>query len=496
MATEIPGNHAHFTLAELTRATAAELRPGSSDDVIGVTTDTRTDVRGKLFVALSGEHFDGHAFVDQAVKGGARAVMVSRDVTVPAGVAVLNVKSPLDALGAVARLHRRRWGAALVAVAGSAGKTTTKSACAALLEAVAPGAVHAVAGNLNNRIGVPMVLLGLEPRHRVAVVEIGTNTPGEVAMLASIAEPDIAVLTVIGLEHSEGLGDLDAIEQEEGALLRALGPAALAVAGADDSRTRRQLALSPARRKLSYGSTPSDYRLLARRSRGLLGAELEIERPASPAEGRRAQLDVSLARGADRERVVIRIAQIGEAGALSALAALAVADAFSGANVAPELASRALADPSQTVPGRLRAAELAAGTVVLDDSYNSNPVSLKSSLVAARELASERSARLVLVLGEMRELGTASPSAHDEIGRELGATGAAALVAVSGDAERFVSFARQAGIDAVFAPDADAALPLVRERLRPGDVVLVKASRGVHTERIVKALIAPRGEAA
>ena len=123
-------------------------------------------------------------------------------------------------------------------------------------------------------------------------------------------------------------------------------------------------------------------------------------------------------------------------------------------------------------------------------------MSLKSSLIAARELATERATRLVLVLGEMRELGAASVAAHEEIGRELGATGAAALVAVAGDAERFVSFARHAGIDAVFAPDADAALPLVRERLRPGDVVLVKASRGVHTERIVKALIASRGEAA
>jgi len=473
MATPIPENRVAFSLAEIAEATGGEVRAGHAQAVRGVTTDSRGDVVGKLFVALQGESFDGHDFVARAVGAGATAVLVSRDVPLDGDVAVIRVPSTLDALGHLARLHRRRWGGTLVAIGGSAGKTTTKTAVASVLEALMPGQVHAARGNLNNQIGVPMVLFGLEPAHKVAVVEIGTNQRGEVEKLAAVAEPDVALLTLIALEHAEGIGDLDAVEAEEGALLAALGPAAAAIGNVDNARVRRQLERSSAESKLGYGAAESaDYRLLSREPHGSCGARLAIRRPG----------------GGD----TIEIGLCGLPGALAALAALAVADRVLGEPVDAGRAAAAIAGE----PGRLTPLTLGDGTVVLDDSYNANPASVKSSVETAREIAEARGARLVLVIGEMRELGAASAGEHAALGRELGVGVAAALVLVGGDAELALQPARAGGLDAVFAPDAESAIEPVLERVRPGDVVLIKASRGVRAERIVDGLVQARGRAA
>jgi UDP-N-acetylmuramoyl-tripeptide--D-alanyl-D-alanine ligase len=480
MATPIPVNRASFTLAEIAAATGGEVRVGRASSVTGVTTDSRGELDGALFVALSGERFDGHEYAAEAARSGASAVMLSRDVELDADVSVVRVASTFDGLGALARAHRRHWGGRVIAVAGSAGKTTTKSAIAALLEAVAPGAVHATPGNLNNQVGVPMVIFGLESHHQMAVLEIGTNQQGEIEKLVRVSEPDIGVLTLIALEHSEGLGDLDAIEAEEGALLSGLGPSGAALANRDDRRAARQLEKSPAGVRIGYGAQAgSDYRLLGREARNLTLSVVALERP----------------HGAARERIELETALFGEPGALASLAALAVCDFVTGAPIAPEIASAALGRSALGEPGRLRPSELGERIVVIDDTYNSNPASLRSSIRAAAELASARAGRLVLVLGEMRELGALSRSAHGEAGAALATSGAAALVAVSGDAELFVAPARAAGVDASFAKDAEHALAAVLERVRAGDVVLVKASRGVHAERVVHALAERYGRA-
>lgn len=477
MATPIPGNDAPFSLKEAARATGGELF-GDADHVQGVTTDSRGDLAGKLFVALEGERFDGHDFVKAAVRAGAAAVLVSREVDAGAA-AVLRVPSTLDALGALARLHRRRWGGTMVAVGGSAGKTTTRSAISQVLDELFPGAVHFARGNLNNRVGVPMVLFGLRPEHRFAVVEIGTNTGGEVARLTEIVSPDVAVLTLIDIEHAEGLGDLDAIEAEEGALLSGVGPRATAIGNADDARVAHQLECSPASRKIGYGTAPgADYRLLARRARGLGAARLEVERPSSNG----------------REVVRFDSGLVGAPGALAALAALAVADRLAPAPIDPSVVSKALATRGE--PGRLDPLVLADGTVLLDDTYNANPPSMKSSIEAARELAMLRGARLVLVLGEMRELGASSEREHKVLASAIAESGARALVAVAGDAELFVAPARAARIDAVFAPDAGSAVAPVLARVGAGDVVLIKASRGIGAERVVEGLVSAKGRAA
>lgn len=479
MASAIPGNRARFTVAEICAATEGESNGAPDVRVDGIATDSREDLAGKLFVALTGEHFDGHRFVPDAVRQGASAVLVRAGTDVRASVPVIVVADTLSALGALARAHRRRWGGKLVAIAGSAGKTTTRSAIAALLEAVAPGAVHSVRGNLNNRVGAPMVLLGIRDAHRIAVVEVGTNTRGEVADIASIVEPDIGVLTLIDVEHAAGLGSLDDIEIEEGDLLRAVSPGGAAIANGEDERAVRQLRRSPAARRLTYGfGDQVDYRILDRGA-ARPRAPMRLERPAPS--------------GSD----VVEIPNplLGAAGALAMAAAVAVADQCQGEPVASELLSRAAAAGVIGEPGRLTPLELADGTLVLDDTYNANPASVLASVAAAEELAQSRGARLVVVVGEMRELGAESKRYHERVGAAVAASGAAAVIAVGGHAREFVGAAREHNIDATFYGDSQSAVDAVLARVTPGDVVLVKASRGVHAEAIVEALVKQRGRA-
>ena len=481
MATPIPPNQARFTLAEVVQATGGQVLSRGSAACQGVTTDSRAEVRGKLFVALTGESFDGHDFIPAAVERGAAGVLVSRDVDAPSDAFVVRVESTLRALGALARWHRQRWGGCVVAIGGSAGKTTTRAAVSSLLGAVWPGAIHYARGNLNNQVGVPMVLLGATRQHRVVVVEVGTNAPGEVASLAGVCQADLSLLTLVALEHTAGLGSLDDIENEEAALLEALGAAGTAVANGDDPRALRQLQRSAASTKLSYGSQPSsDYHLLERTLVDLWRMRLVLDRPTE--------------RG--REQLEVECGTVGLPGALATLAAIAVADRVTSSSVASELVTRALGDPSAFESGRLCPVLCRDGTVVVDDTYNANPASVRSSVDTARELARERGARLVLVIGEMRELGAVSAREHEAVGQFIAESGAAALIGVSGDARHAVDAARHAGLEAVFSTDAESALSLVRARVQPGDVVLVKASRGVRAERVVSGLCDARGAGA
>ncbi len=477
MASLIPENSAAFSLSEVASYTAGT-RLGADAACLGVTTDSRADLRSRLFVALRGERFDGHDFARQAIAAGAAGVVIEREVP---GLDAPHVRvgSTLSALGALGAAHRARWAKRLIAVAGSAGKTTTRSAITALLGELSPGAVHFAAGNLNNLIGVPMVLLGLRDEHRLGVVEIGTNLPGEVRALSTMAAPDLAVLTLIGIEHSEGLGDLDGIEREEGEIWSGLAAEGLALGNADDARVRRTIAALTPHRSLSYGyAEDANYRLRARTPNALGGSSLEIARRTPFAQ----------------DSIRLETPLLGEAGAYATLAALAVGEWVSGVALEPARVARALSSAGE--PGRLTPTELLDGTVVLDDSYNSNPASVHSSLATAREIAQARGARLVLVLGEMRELGALSAEQHDQVGESLSATGAAVLVAVAGDAERFVPAAARAGLDAYFAQTAEQALSWLLGKLSPKDVVLVKASRGVRAERLVRGLIEAKGRAA
>ncbi len=384
MATPIPENVAAFTLAEIATATAGTTRGPPDGTVRGVTTDSRGGVAGKLFVALEGETFDGHRFVEAASRAGAAAALVRRGSTSNATVPTIEVDDTLAALGALARAHRKRWGGTLVAVAGSAGKTTTRSAIAAALEAVAPGAVHVSAGNLNNRVGVPMVLLGLAERHGVAVIEIGTNRRGEVRDLAAIAMPNIGVLTLVDVEHAEGLGGIDEIELEEGDLFRSLPKNGTAIANGDDERVVRQVLGASSKRKVTYGTRgAADYRIARREAVGLSGSRVAIDRP----------------RGKNRETIVVECPLLGLPGALAIAAAVAVADRVAARVVPEERLVAAFRKGPLGEPGRLRPIELLDRTVVLDDTYNANPASVRAAMTVARE-------------NRRRPLGAARPGAR------------------------------------------------------------------------------------
>jgi UDP-N-acetylmuramoyl-tripeptide--D-alanyl-D-alanine ligase len=472
MASTIPTNQARFSRAELIEITGGRC-DAFAGEVSGVSTDSRAELGGALFVALRGERFDGHAFAAAAARQGARVLLVEQDVGDVGSAAVLRVPSTLKALGDLGAYHRRRWGGRIAAVAGSVGKTTTRTAVFAVSRA-AGRAAACPPGNLNNLIGVPLVLLTLTAEHDLAVVELGTSLPGEIERLTAIADPDVAVLTRIALEHSEGLGDLDAIEREEGALLRGLRPDAIAVVNGDDERCLRQLADCPASRQLAYGfgsgSLPQGrhYRILGEHS-AASGSRVRIERPGGGALDLQSPL-------------------LGPPGAYALAAALASIEALLGRALAPSEVEAALASRALGEPGRLAPFELPDGSLVLDDTYNASPASMKSSIGVARQLADQRGGRLLLVLGEMRELGPLSVAAHRDVGRELVSAKPDRVFAFGGDAALFLEEADRQGIATDFAHDAEAALALVSAARSANDVILVKASRSLRGERIVAGL--------
>jgi len=476
MSAPLPRNQVELSLSDVARATGGELR-GADTRIRGVSTDSRADLRGMLFLALVGERFDAHDFVEQAREQGAVALLVEREVTTT--LPTVRVKSTLAALGALGADRRATWGGQVIAVAGSAGKTTTRAAVSALLEAVEPERVHYVGGNFNNLIGVPLVLLSLAAQETVAVVELGTNRPGEIETLTRLAAPDLAVLTLIGYEHTEGLGDLDGVEAEEGALFAALGPNSVALGNADDQRVRRQLAKASGRR-VSYGQrADADYcfRVLAISERG---SELEVGRRVA---GRQVTTR-------------FRVATLGDAGAYAACAALAAVETLLGRELSAEICSDAFASAVASEAGRLCPVELAGGILLLDDTYNANPESVESSLNTARLLADQRRADLVLVLGEMRELGELSASLHRKIGAAVVAQHPTLLIAVAGHARLISEAATAGGIASEFVDDSTSAAELLLERLTGPAVILVKASRGVRAEKVVERLIAVKGRAA
>ena len=476
MSAPLPRNRVSLSLADVAVATRGTLH-GENVDFCGITTDSRGDLQGALFVALVGERFDGHDFAEQARERGAAALLVERELA--SSLPTVRVSSTLTALGALGQLRRRSWGGKVLAVAGSAGKTTTRAAVSALLEAAEPGLVHYVRGNFNNLIGVPLVLLSLGDHERLAVVELGTNQPGEVAALTRMAAPDLGILTLIGYEHTEGLGDLDGVEAEEGALFSHLDEGGGALGNADDERVARQLAQAPGRR-LSYGQrADADYRF---RVLGISasGSDLELRR-----------------RLENREIVSrFRTSTLGEAGAYAACAAVASVETLLGRELDAGLLDVAFASAVAREAGRLCPVELTGGILLLDDTYNANPESVESSLRTARQLAEQRGAPLWLVLGEMRELGALSASLHTKIGEAAAATRPRLLITVGGDARSLHEAAIARGAPSELVADAESAAELLLSRLEGPAVVLVKASRGVRAEKVVERLLAAKGRAA
>ena len=430
--------------------------------------DTRTLQPGDLFVAIHGERFDGHQFVASALAAGAAGAVVTATPSLPeagkAGPAplLIQVADTTRALQDAAREIRRRSGARVIAITGSAGKTTTKELTAEFLSGTRT--VFRNRGNLNNHIGLPLSLLELRTRPDVAVVELGMNHPGEIRTLVRVAEPDVRVWTNVGDAHLGFFASADEIADAKAEILEQARPDDLLVSNADDERIQSRAQWFGGR-ILTFGlSDRAHVRASAVQHRGLDGMSAIVSSPAGTFE-----IDTPL---------------LGTGNLLNILAAAAVAIDMGVPPV--EITARAAKMKPSAHRGELL--RLPGGVTLIDDSYNSSPAALKRSLETVA--AAKGSARKAAVLGEMLELGEHSTRMHEECGVAAAAAGLELLITVGGQsAERMAHAARTAGVPTVVhAAHSDEATKVTLQRVRPGDLVLVKGSRGIRTDIVVDRL--------
>jgi UDP-N-acetylmuramoyl-tripeptide--D-alanyl-D-alanine ligase len=453
-----------FTAEDLARISGGRLVARSNRPIRGAAVDSRAVRPGELFVALRGERTDGHRFLDAAVTAGASALLVTRapaNAGTLGDVSIIRVRDGLAALHAIAAAWRTRFDPLVVGVTGSIAKTSTKEAIAAVLEQRFRTLRNE--GNQNNEIGLPLTILRLSPEHQAAVLEMGMYIGGEIAELAAIARPRIGVVTAVQPVHLSRIGSIEAIERAKGELVEALPSEGTAVLNADDPRVRRMSSRTSAR-SVTYGFA-EDADITA-----------EAVQSAGP-DGMRFMLR------AGGTRAAVTIPTLGRLAVHNALAAAAVglAAGMTLGEIAAGLA-RGWAAPHRAELVR------AGGVTIVDDSYNASP----ASVAAALELLAGLPGRRVAVLGEMLELGDGHVSGHRAVG-EAAAAVVELLVVVGSGAAPVADAARDAGLAAdriIRVADRDAALDALRPRLRSGDVVLVKASRGIELDLLVDELVA------
>ncbi|NPU83280.1 MAG: UDP-N-acetylmuramoyl-tripeptide--D-alanyl-D-alanine ligase [Syntrophaceae bacterium] len=457
-----------LTIREILDATRGVLlRGGGPGTVKGVSTDTRTLRPGSLFVALRGDRFDGHRFLAAAAEAGAAAMVVREAppedrLSGLTGVDVIRVEDTLTALGDLAGHVRRRFRVPVIAITGSSGKTTTKEMAAAVIGRKME--TLKTEGNLNNLIGVPLMLFRLEAGHQAAILELGTNRPGEIARLTRIARPDVGLVTNIGPAHLEGLGSLDGVCREKGDLFRNMSETATALINRDDPYVRALEVRWPGK-KVTYG---------VEREADITGTDIRVDR-----EGTSFRLGMG---GGLQD---VRIALCGRHAVSNALAAAACARALG----LDDTAVREGLESFRPVSGRMTVLPLANGAFLIDDAYNANPASVREALRTLRDLRGAGAG--VAILGDMLELGGSSAELHRETGRLLAETGirrAYLKGAFSGDTARGAVEGGLAPGDVSFFEDPAEILPSLQEILRSGDWVLVKGSRRMRLEEAVRAI--------
>jgi len=458
-----------LTLAEAAIGAGAVLEAPSSIpnagalEVSGYSIDSRTVAPGELFFAVKGERLDGHNFIVAALERGALAAVVSRALvaTLPdAALAapLLIAEDPLAALQSLATHVRRQWGRRVVAITGSAGKTTTKEAVAAALGAKFN--VLKSQGNLNNAFGLPLQLLRLKRGHEIAVVEMGMNHAGEIATLARIAAPEWGVVTNVGTAHIENFPDGQAgIARAKLELVNALPATGIAFLNCDDPYLS-QFGRNFNGRVVYFGAGPC--------------ANPQCFDPKEDLDG----LHIKYRAGEHEGQLTLHL--LGAHNASNAMAGLAVA-LEAGVPLADAVAAL-----EKLTAGDKRGQVLQInGATILNDSYNSNPEALRSMI---RTLAARPASRRILVAGEMLELGEHGQALHAACGRAAAEAGLDLVAGVQGNAVHLAAAACTLGVGSLFLPDAEAAGRWLQQTLRPGDVVLVKGSRGVHLERAIEAL--------
>ncbi len=454
------------SVQEVLHATGGRLLRGEPGVLFeGVSTDTRTLRPGMLFVALRGVNFDAHDFVGRALARGARGVIVDRAVGTRAHGAVIRVGDTLRALGDLAGFWRAIHPVPLAAVTGSNGKTTTKEILAGILSA-AGYRVLKTEGNLNNLIGVPLMLFRLTASHDAAVLELGASRFGEIARLAEIAMPQAGIITTIGEAHLKFFRSLRGVARAKGELLSHLPAAGTAVLNADDPMMR-DMGRRRRGRTLYFGFSPrAEVRCLSAADRGAAGSRVVFDVLGTP--------------------VAAEVTLPGRHNVQNALAAVAGASALD------------LRVPRRAIRAGLRTAAIPSGrfgirrkrgVVIIDDTYNANPPSMEAALRALSRLKGR--GRGVAILGDMLELGAAEGRAHERLGREAAACGVDRLIVMGRNARRVRAGALRAGMpgnSVHLAGSHREAAEAAGGILRKGDCVLVKGSRGMRMEEVVKAL--------
>jgi UDP-N-acetylmuramoyl-tripeptide--D-alanyl-D-alanine ligase len=461
-----------WTVAQVAGALGA--RAGAGLDplarVAGVSIDSRTLRAGELFVAIHGPRHDGHDHVPSALGCGAVAVVVAEPQAQRYGDAVRNrcivVPDTFEALKQLARAVREAWGGKIAGVTGSVGKTTTKEILAALLGAKLR--VLKSEGNFNNEYGLPLTLFRLEETHQAAVLEMGMSRRGELARLAAIAHPDVGVVTRVAPAHLEFFSSVDEIALAKRELIEGLnGRDSTAVLNADDPRVAAFGAFAPGR-VVTYGiDAPAFFSAAAIEDRGALGSAFDYVSP----EG----------------RVRLELPVPGRHAIYNALAALAAASVWNIGAAEAQSVFRTLRVPAM----RGELLRFSNGAALINDSYNSSPAALHAMVAVLA--ATPNFQRRILAAGEMRELGASSPMLHREAGIFTAKTAKVDwVIGVEGDAKEIVEGAVSAGIPRAqtrFFPSSEDAARFLEELIAPGDVLLVKGSRGVKMERIVETLL-------
>ena len=440
--------------------------------VRGVVVDSRDPAPGSMFVAIAGDRVDGHDFAAAAVARGCTLVLSARELVDPEGVPLpcVVVDDPVGALGRLAAWYRRNQLRCLViGVTGSTGKTSTKDLIGSILSAVGP-TVRAE-GSFNTEVGVPLTILQADGHTQFLVLEMGMRGEGHIAYLVDMAQPDIGIVVNVGTAHLGMLGSRESIARAKGELVRGLSSAGIAVLNGDDPYVRAMAADTDAS-VVTYGES-------AGCDLGATGVRLDdMARPSFTLHDRRGGIDATAP-------VMLQLS--GEHQVSNALGAAAVA-LSAGATL--DQVGQALSSATAQSRWRMEVREAPGGYLVINDAYNANPDSMRAALKTLAAMAAGR--RTWAVLGEMRELGDEAMVEHDAVGRLAVRLDISRLVCV-GEGTRVMHLGASNegswGDESVHVADVDAALALLRQQLRPGDVVLVKASRSIGLERIADALL-------
>ena len=459
-----------WTIDEIVKATGGEVLCAScSGPFPAVRIDSRIIRASEVFVAIEGPRFDGHDFIDAVTEKGVGCLVVCRDKAdriaarrfEEQGVCAVAVGDTVKALGAMAAFRRRQADIPVIAITGSTGKTTTREMTTAICRMEFE--TLATSGNFNNEIGLPLTLFNLSPEHRVAVLELGMNHPGEIRRLSAICSPDIGVITNIGPAHLEGLKDVDSVALAKGELLENIRPEGAAVLNADDAYFEKLKEMAKTR-TVMYGMGGD--------------AMVRAERIERSGDG------VAFSLVMPEDRIEIKLNVYGAFMVQNALAAAAAAHLL---GIGPAAVKAGL-ESFCAVEGRMRIRETSGGVHVIDDTYNANPMSMSAAIHALAGFTGKK--RGVLVAGDMLELGEKSAHYHEQIGNIAARAGISRLYLTGGYAARVAFGAKAAGMSVsdIFVGTKTDIINDLAGWLEPGDWVLVKGSRSTGMEDVVARL--------